>query len=50
MRLAKEKKGRLLTRKEAKFLVFLIIGRCVVALVFLNNQLGVEVDMDFFLS
>jgi hypothetical protein len=50
MRLAKEKKGRLLMKKEVKFLVFPIIGRCGVALVFLNNQLGVEVDMDFFLS
>jgi len=50
MRLVEEKKGRLLARKEAKFLVFLIIRRCGVALGFLNNQLGAEVDLDFFLS
>jgi hypothetical protein len=37
MRLVEEKKGRLLARKEAKFLVFLIIRRCGVALRFLNN-------------
>jgi hypothetical protein len=35
--LVEEKKGRFLARKEVKFLVFMIIRRCGVALGFLNN-------------
>ncbi len=37
MRLTEEKKEGLLARKEAKFLVFLIIKRCGIALGFSNN-------------
>jgi hypothetical protein len=37
MKLVKEKEGRHLAREEAKFLVFLIIKMCGVALEFLND-------------
>jgi len=37
-------------KEKAKFLVFLIIRRCGVALEFLDNHLGVKINQDFFLS
>jgi len=40
MKLVKEKEGKLLAREELKFLVFLIIRMCGVALEFLNDQFG----------
>jgi len=50
MELAQEKEEGLLVREESKFLVFLIIRRCGVVLEFLNNQLGADIDLDFFIS
>jgi hypothetical protein len=48
--LAKENECTLLVKEETKFLDFLIIRKCGVALGFLNNQLKAKVDLDFFLS
>jgi hypothetical protein len=50
IKLVEEKEFELLAREEVKFLDFMIIRKCGVALGFLNNQLRVKVDMDFFLS
>ncbi len=41
---------RTFAREEVKFLDFMIMKKCGVALGFLNDQLMVKVDMDFFFS
>ncbi len=50
IKLVEEKECGLLAKEEVKFLDFMIMGKCGVALGFLNNQLTVKVDMDFFFS
>jgi hypothetical protein len=50
MKLVEVKKKNFWQGYEAKFLVLIIIQRCEVILDWDYNQLGVEVDLDFFLS
>jgi len=51
IKLVEEKEGmRTFAREEVKFLDFMIMKKCGVALGFLNDQLMVKVDMDFFFS
>jgi hypothetical protein len=50
MMLAKVKEANFWQRDEAKFLIFMIIKTCGVDLEVDCNQLGVEIDLNFFLS
>jgi hypothetical protein len=51
MKLVEENEGRLLgERKKLGSKFFMIIRMCGVTLEFHSNNLGVKVDLDFFLS
>jgi hypothetical protein len=50
MMLAEVKEADFWQRNEVKFFVFMIIKKCGIDLEIDYNQLGAEVDLNFFLS